>query len=130
MQHVIGGEDFYLILLTGRDPDWLDFDERVPMLDRWERCAADLANAWGELLAGPLDADRVIVEPQEDGSSMEVRAGVLIAQALYHGTAHREQVCTIITSLGLEPPDLEAWAYGTATGRHVMLPPGSAGTLT
>jgi hypothetical protein len=42
---------------------------------------------------------------------------VLIAQALYHGTAHREQICAILTGFGLEPPDVQVWAYADATGR-------------
>jgi len=29
---------------------------------------------------------------------------------------HREQICSILTALGLEPPDLQVWAYAEATG--------------
>jgi len=41
---------------------------------------------------------------------------VLIVQALHHGNAHREQICAILTGFGIEPPDIQAWAYAEATG--------------
>ena len=52
-----------------------------------------------------------------DDGALEVRAGVIAAQALHHGNAHREQVCVILTGQGVEPPDIQAWAYAWATGR-------------
>ncbi len=39
-----------------------------------------------------------------------------IAQALSHSHAHREQICTIITTLGLQPPDISGLAWGDAMG--------------
>jgi len=37
----------------------------------------------------------------------------------YHGTEHRSQVSTILTSIGVTPPWLDGWAYGQARGRLV-----------
>lgn len=39
-----------------------------------------------------------------------------MAQALQHGHAHREQICTILTSIGLQQPDLSGLAWGDAMG--------------
>jgi hypothetical protein len=50
-----------------------------------------------------------------------VRAGTLLAQALHHANVHREQVSSIVTSLGIEPPDLDVWTYGTVTGAHSLI---------
>ena len=36
---------------------------------------------------------------------------------IQHGTDHRSQVCTALTSLGVEPPEIDLWDYGEATGR-------------
>ena len=66
------------------------------------------------LLSEPVDAERVFVV---DDGALEVRAGVIVAQALHHGNAHREQICAILTSQGLEPPDIQPWGYARATGR-------------
>ncbi len=41
---------------------------------------------------------------------------MLVVQALHHGNAHREQICAILTGLGIEPPDIQVWAYAEATG--------------
>ena len=46
-----------------------------------------------------------------------VRAGVIVAGASPHGNAHREQICAILTSQGVEPPDIQPWEYAWATGR-------------
>ena len=83
-------------------------------VDELRRRVEGSHEGWMELLAEPFDADRVIVLGE---GTYQAPAGVLVAQALHHGNAHREQVCAILTSLGLEPPDVQAWAYADATGR-------------
>ena len=52
--------------------------------------------------------------------------GVRIAQAIHHGTDHRSQICTALTTLGLEPPLIDVWAFGLQTGRVVEVPPTSS----
>ncbi|MBT2235171.1 DinB family protein [Nonomuraea sp. NEAU-A123] len=52
-----------------------------------------------------------------DNGTREVRAGIFVAQALNHANHHREQVCAILTGLGIEPPDLQAREYAWDTGR-------------
>ena len=91
----------------GDRPDDTDLDE----LAAWAEEAGQL---WERLLSEPVDAERVVVV---DNGALEVRAGVIVAQALHHGNAHREQICAILTSLGIEPPDIQPWEYAWATGR-------------
>ena len=38
-------------------------------------------------------------------------------QVVHHGTDHRSQICTALTHLGVEPPLIDAWDWGEATGR-------------
>ena len=52
----------------------------------------------------PFDPERIMIL---DEGTYEAHAGILLAQALHHGNAHREQICAILTSFGLEPPDLQ-----------------------
>jgi uncharacterized damage-inducible protein DinB len=47
-------------------------------------------------------------------------AEVVLVQALNHATEHRSQICTILTSLGIEAPTLDGWEWGFATGRGRM----------
>ncbi len=74
------------------------------------------AAAWEDLLGEPLDPDTDIVE-RGDGWAFHAALGVRLAQAIHHGTDHRSQVCTALTILGIDPPDIDLWAYAEATGR-------------
>jgi len=48
--------------------------------------------------------------------------GVRLAQVLHHGSDHRSQICTALTSLGVEPPSIDVWDYGETTGRVSEIP--------
>ena len=74
------------------------------------------ASAWRDILAGDPDPEADLVE-RGDGWEFHQPAGLRLAQAIHHGTDHRSQVCTALTSLGIEPPEIDLWAYGEATGR-------------
>jgi uncharacterized damage-inducible protein DinB len=51
--------------------------------------------------------------------------GIRLAQALHHGTDHRSQICTALTALGVEPPDIDLWAFGEQHGRVIEVQPTS-----
>jgi uncharacterized damage-inducible protein DinB len=36
---------------------------------------------------------------------------------VHHGTDHRSQICTALTTLGIEPPSIDVWDYGEQDGR-------------
>jgi uncharacterized damage-inducible protein DinB len=36
---------------------------------------------------------------------------LFLLQAVNHGTEHRSQVATILTQLGVEPPEMDGWTY-------------------
>lgn len=63
------------------------------------------------------------VARQEDGSEFHAPLGLRLAQVLHHGTDHRSQVCTVLTSLGIEPPGIDLWDYGDELGRTKDVPP-------
>jgi uncharacterized damage-inducible protein DinB len=73
--------------------------------------------AWTKLLSGPVDPDTEMVE-DDDGLMVASPVGVRLAQVIHHGTDHRSQICTSLTSLGFEPPDVDVWAYARAAGRE------------
>jgi uncharacterized damage-inducible protein DinB len=51
--------------------------------------------------------------------------GIRLAQALHHGTDHRSQICTTLTTLGVEPPSIDVWDFGARDGRVIEIPPAS-----
>ena len=121
--HLILSDARYLRRLAGTGPAWVDseggsdpgdVDPGTIDIDRLRGRVAESALLWDRLLSEPLDAERLIIL---DEGAYQAHAGVLVAQALHHGNAHREQICAILTGAGLEPPDVQAWAYAGATGR-------------
>ena len=111
--HLVLADGRYLRRLAGGAPAWVDRPDEAE-LDELAVRTEEAGQQWERLLSEPVDAERVVVV---DDGALEVRAGVIVAQALHHGNAHREQICAILTSLGIEPPDIQPWAYASATGR-------------
>jgi uncharacterized damage-inducible protein DinB len=98
----------------GDRPAWVDDEEDTADQDELERRADENAQVWERLLAGPIEAAKLVVL---DEGAYEAEQSVLVVQALHHGNIHREQICAILTDLGVQPPDIQAWAYAEATGR-------------
>jgi uncharacterized damage-inducible protein DinB len=115
LQHMLGAEAVYSSMFLGAFPAW-EWREGAA-LETMASWAEDLATRWDDILSRPLDAEGLLSRPTTSGSTRQARAGVVLAQALHHGSLHREQVCAILTSLGLQPTDLEPWSYARETGR-------------
>jgi uncharacterized damage-inducible protein DinB len=61
-------------------------------------------------IAEETDADRP-VQTVFQGKPYALPLSILLIQAINHATDHRSQICTILTQQGVEPPDLQGWAY-------------------
>jgi len=121
LRHLVGSDSSYLHVCSGGrvarvDPDAMD-------LAQLRSTAADNARAWLELLDDLPDPGTVLVRRRDDGSENRSPISIRLAQALHHGTDHRSQVCTALTSLGIEPPGIDVWDYGRATGSVREIPP-------
>jgi uncharacterized damage-inducible protein DinB len=111
INHIVQSDRGYAAR-RGDRPDWVDNREDADTLDELERRADENAQVWERFLSQPLEATKLIILDQ---GAYEAEQSVLVVQALHHGNAHREQVCAIMTSLGVEPPDVQAWSYAEAT---------------
>ena len=78
---------------------------------------------WSRLLAQDLDPDTVLVEHRDDGSETHAPLGIRLAQVVHHGTDHRSQICTDLTSLGVEPRTSTSGTSPCKVGRLVDVPP-------
>jgi uncharacterized damage-inducible protein DinB len=123
MRHLVGSDSWYLFCMTDERTSRIDEDH----MDLRELRAAMEADgaAWSSLLAQDLDPDAVVVRRREDGSETHAPFGIRLAQALHHGTDHRSQICTALTSLGIEPPAIDVWDFGLQDGRVVEVAPTS-----
>jgi uncharacterized damage-inducible protein DinB len=118
LQHVVGAEGRYASRLAGRDWSWPTEPEETEDLGELARMADDLARFWRELGEGEFDPDRIVsFVSRSSGAEAEARAGILVAQALNHGNEHRSQIATILTTIGVEPPELDGWHYAIESGR-------------
>ena len=123
MRHTVGGDASYLFVTTGGRIAMVD-DERMDLAElraEMERHGP----AWSELVGGDIEPDAVLVRYRDDGSEMSAPLGIRLAQALHHGTDHRSQICTALTSLGVEPPSIDVWDFGWEDGRVTEVPPTS-----
>lgn len=120
LNHIVASDAGYLPRKKVERPAWAGDDQNLKSLDELRSRVEEVARLWELYLADPLDArDPLLL----DEGAYEAQASVPTVQALHHANVHREQVCAILTSLGIEPPDLQAWAWGEATGRARELHP-------
>jgi uncharacterized damage-inducible protein DinB len=114
LAHLVSSDGWYLTFFrVGTNA--IDEDGEVTFD---ELLAANRANgeAWLEVLAAGPDSERDMVE-EGDGWDFHSPLGFRLAQVIHHGTDHRSQICTAMTGFGIEPPVIDLWAFGEATGR-------------
>lgn len=129
LRHLVGGDVFYLDVLRGGEPE--PFDEEGSDIPTLRAVMEAHDPAWQRLAAGVTDATTVVIEYEDSGYETHAPLGIRLAQALHHGTDHRSQLCTALTSLGLEPPAIDVWDFGALDGRVVTIESsGSAGSST
>jgi uncharacterized damage-inducible protein DinB len=115
LRHIVGGDVFYLDVLRGGEPE--PFDKQASGIPALRAVMEAHDPIWQDLLAGDLDPTTDVVEYEDNGYETHAPLGIRLAQALYHGTDHRSQVCTALTSLGVEPPAIEVWDIAVEDGR-------------
>jgi uncharacterized damage-inducible protein DinB len=113
MRHIVEADASYLNVTSG---------QRTPRIDAGEMSLAELRSemerhesAWQRVVAG-ADPDAVLVRRRDDGSTISAPMSIRLAQALHHGTDHRSQICTGLTSFGVESPDIGVWKFGEEAG--------------
>jgi len=123
MRHLVAADSSYLFVTTRG---------RTQPIDEEDMDLAALAtemeghgDAWSSLLAERPDPDEVLERHRDDGSETHAPMGIRLAQALHHGSDHRSQICTALTTLGVEPPSIDVWDFGEHDGRVIEIPPTS-----
>jgi uncharacterized damage-inducible protein DinB len=82
--------------------DLLERARRLP--ERWSRC-----------LEAEPHPER-LVEFGIGGDRRLVRAATVLTQAIHHGNHHRAQVCMVLSTVDVQPPALDAWAFSAWRG--------------
>ena len=113
-RHLVSTDCWYLTFF--RDgPQRIEEDADIG-LDELRSAMSSNGTVWMELLAAGIDGEATMVE-HGDGWNFHAPTALRLAQVIQHGTDHRSQICTALTSFGVEPPGIDLWAYGEATVR-------------
>ncbi len=120
IRHLVDADRSYLFVLSDgqvalNDEGSMDV---AALRATMETAAAD----WSAVLDRQTDPDAVVTRHRDDGSQSHAPAGIRLAQAIHHGTDHRSQICTALTTLGIEPPLIDVWDYGAQDGRVSEVP--------
>lgn len=118
LRHFVRGDSEYLFILTGEPA--FDIGRGHIALPELRVVMERTGSGWSEFLSRPLDPDAMVREVDEtDGYERSAPIGFRLAQALHHGTDHRSQICTALTTLGVEPPAIDVWNFGLDINRIV-----------
>lgn len=116
LQHLVSAQYGYLRLLT------LPIEERK---DRFTVEFADLEKSLkdsGErLLELASDTSKLPTTRLQTRDDYWVEPWVLMVQIINHATEHREQIKSMLTALGITPPDIDGWDYGFVTNALVPM---------
>ena len=114
--HLVSSQRGYLALLT------LPVEERLkgspPIQDLLES-----ARLSGEGLLA-LIRDEAGKFPQTQLQTTDgfyVEPWVVMLQIINHATEHREQIKSMLSALGVTPPDIDGWDYGEATNTLIPI---------
>jgi uncharacterized damage-inducible protein DinB len=109
LQHIVTSEQsYYSRISTGqgrsrpKDAPPLTMAEMIESL----RTTGNGLIEW----APKVQADDTVQVNWESGPR-DVPKTIILTQIINHATEHREQIKAILTELGIEPVDLQGWAY-------------------
>lgn len=126
LRHLIDADNWYLVCISQGELGDADFEGDDRSFAELRPVAATTAAGWERILRrDDLDPDRDIVTVSKDGGKRHATLGIRLAQVLHHGSDHRSQVCTALTTLGYQPPEFDVWEYGATAGLASEDPPPS-----
>ncbi len=121
MRHLVGADASYLFVMSGGRT--APIDERSMDLADLRAVMERHGEVWRSVVAQGQDPETVLVRRRDDGSETHAPLGIRLAQALHHGTDHRSQICTALTTLGIAPPSIDVWDFARQHGRLLDIPP-------
>jgi uncharacterized damage-inducible protein DinB len=124
IRHLVESDAFDLFVLTGDRAH--DVDAAGMSLAELREVMERTGSGWTGFISRPLDPDAVVREVDEtDGFQRWAPVGFRLAGTLDHGTDHRSQICTALTTIGVQPPRIGVMDFGSDVGRVVEKMPGA-----
>jgi uncharacterized damage-inducible protein DinB len=115
LTHIAGGQQTFILRTKGRHHEgelnrasaWPGFDALRAII---EQSSDELVAIGG---SDDVDAD---VDLPYMGKTYRYPRSFFLTHAIAHGIEHRTEVCVIMRTLGVPPPDLDGWPYAAAAG--------------
>jgi uncharacterized damage-inducible protein DinB len=114
--HLVAAQQGYLSLLTRPVEERSDAPPTFAQLQESVSISGEALLALVRDEPGNLPKTRL-----QTKSGYYVEPWVVMVQVINHATEHREQICSMLTALGVSPPDLDGWSYGEVTNALIPI---------
>ena len=114
--HLVASQQGYLSLLT------LPIEARLhapPAFAELQKAAS--ISGEGLLALARDEANKLLKTRLQTKDGFFVEPWVVMLQVINHATEHREQIKSMLSSLGVTPPDIDGWDYGEATNALIPI---------
>ena len=112
--HLVSSQQGYLSLLT------LPVEKRHDVRPTHAELEKSARNSGEGLLALVRDERQYPKTRLQTMDGFYVEPWVVMVQIINHATEHREQIKSMLSALGVTPPNIDGWDYGEVT--HVLVP--------
>lgn len=107
LTHLVSAQHGYLRLLT------LPLEERKDRVTlQFDELQESLKSSGERLLELARDESKLPTTRLRTRDDYRVEPWVVMIQIINHATEHREQIKSMLTALGIEPPSIDGWDYG------------------
>ena len=113
--HLIDTQQSYLSQLTHMEPR---SNSKAPANFAELLESANMSGEGLVALARDETSQSLQTKIQDEGYSIE--PWVIMVAAIDHAAEHREQIKSMLSAVGVTPPDMDGWDYGEAT--HALVP--------
>jgi uncharacterized damage-inducible protein DinB len=107
--HLVHSQLGYLSLLT------LPVDQRPDTAPAFAELGASVRKSGEGLLALARGEQQPLESRLTTKDGFYTEPWVVMLQVINHATEHREQIKSMLSALGVTPPDIDGWDYGEAT---------------
>lgn len=115
LTHLVSSQRGYLALLT------LPVDQRPRTPLAFSELQESLAMSGDGLVTLVRDQLGTLPDRLQTTDGYYVEPWVVLLQVINHATEHREQIKSMLSALGVTPPDIDGWDYGLYTDALVPI---------
>ncbi|NUN96427.1 MAG: hypothetical protein HUU16_09655 [Candidatus Omnitrophica bacterium] len=115
--HLVDSQAGYLLLLT------LPVEARHYVPLEFAKLQESASASGAGLLALARGEQKPLGPRLQTQNRFHVEPWVVMVQVINHATEHREQIKSMLTSLGVPPPDIDGWTYGEVTEAFIPISP-------